>query len=166
MNYIAIDPGLSGAVAILRDDGGVVLIDTPTAKIKSGKKTKRVYIEKLMVDIFTGDYSPSNTHVGIENIHSMPGQGVSSMFTMGFGFGLWRGIIVALGYPYTKITPQRWKKDTMDGMGKEKAASCVRAQQLYPDAELFTPRGRALDGRGDALLMATYLKKTHHMGVV
>jgi len=161
MNILAIDPGLSGAVAIIRENGTIELIDTPTTTIKSGRKNKNIYVESLMVDILK-KCSPLDTHIGIEAQHSFPGQGVSSMFKLGYGYGLWIGIIVALGFSYTIVTSQRWKKATMDGMGKEKAASCVRAQQLYPSAELFTPRGRALDGRGDALLIAVYLKQTYN----
>jgi crossover junction endodeoxyribonuclease RuvC len=159
--YIGIDPGLSGAVAVLHGNGELVFFDTPTTQISSGKKNKNVYIENKMTGILKGfvDYG---VHVMIEKQQSMPKQGLSSTFQTGYGYGVWIGIINALGYPYTIVTSQRWKKVMMDGMGKEKAASCVRAQQLYPDAELFTPRRRALDGRGNAALIATYLKQTYN----
>lgn len=156
MKYIGIDTGLSGAVAIIYGDS-IQIFDAPTTTIKSGKKNKRKYIESVMVDIL--EPFKEDSHVCIEAVHSMPGQGVAAMFSMGEGYGLWRGIVATLRIPYTLVTPQAWKKEMMAGMGKEKAASCLRAQQLYPDAELFTPRGRALDGRGDALLIATYLRR-------
>lgn len=157
--YIGIDPGLSGAVVVLGETEIIRMYDTPTTAIKSGKKNKTVYIESEMARMLS-PYNVEGAQAVIENVHSMPGQGVSSMFSMGYGMGLWIGILSALKIPYTKVTPQAWKKKMMDGMGKEKSASCIRAQQLYPNAELFTPRGRALDGRGDALLIATYLKQT------
>lgn len=161
MVYVGIDPGLHGAVAIIDQDGKIVSVtDTPTTTIKSGKKNKSVYIEAEMVRLLSVFAQHSETaHAGIEKVHAMPGQGVSSMFQMGYGYGLWIGILAALSIPYTTITPQSWKKAMMDGMGKEKAASCVRAQQLYPEEEFFTPRGRALDGRGDAILIAEYLRQ-------
>lgn len=157
MIYIGIDPGLHGAMAVISDS--VEVFDTPITQIKSGKKNKNVYVESHMAELLF-PYLLKDVHVGIEKVHAMPGQGVSSMFQMGYGYGLWIGMLAALWLPYTTITPQSWKKYMMDGMGKEKAASCVRAQQLYPHVEVFTPRGRALDGRGDALLIATYLKNT------
>lgn len=154
---IGIDPGQNGSVAVINGSEVIALVDTPTTKVKSGKKTKTEYVTKAMVDLLS-EYAVSGVKVGIEVSHSMPHQGVASMFRQGYGYGLWIGILSALKLPYELIAPQRWKKAMMDGMGKEKAASCVRAQQMYPHAELFTPRGRALDGRGDALLIATYLQ--------
>jgi crossover junction endodeoxyribonuclease RuvC len=152
---IGIDPGMDGAVAIICDDGMVTVVDTPTATIKQGKKKKRVHVESEMARLLV-PYVNTDVHVFLEKIHSMPGQGVRAMFSMGEGYGLWRGILAALKIPYTLITPQSWKKAMMNGMGKEKAASCYRAQQLFPDANLFGPKGGAKDGRGDALLIAEY----------
>lgn len=161
--FIGIDPGLSGAIAVITDNSLIRIYDTPTTTITKGagksKKNKRAYVESRMVEILS-QYNYESVHIGIEKVHSMPGQGVASMFSMGYGYGLWIGIVVALKLPYTLITPQRWKKELMSGMSKEKAASCIRAQQLYPDGEFFTPRGRAWDGRGDSVLIATYLKQT------
>ena len=162
--YIGIDPGKEGAIAII-DNGIVAIIDTPTTEIITKQKTKKgnckkknLYVESAMADILRA-YQKYNIHVAIEKVHSMPKQGVSSMFSMGEGFGLWIGIIVAFQLPYTKVTPQAWKKEMLDGLGKEKSVSCYRAQQLFPNNEFYTPRKRALDGRGDAVLIAEYAKR-------
>jgi crossover junction endodeoxyribonuclease RuvC len=158
MIYIGIDPGLSGAIAVINDtDNSVQLFDTPTTVVKSGKKNNNVYVESEIVKILSA-YPTEHTKVGLEKQFPMMGQGVSSTFKTGQGYGMWIGMLSALKLPFDLLTSQKWKKAMMDGMGKEKAASCVRAQQLYPDCELFTLRGRALDGRGDALLIATYIK--------
>ncbi len=158
MIYVGVDPGFSGAIAVL-DGKKVTVTDTPTYKIKSGKKNKNMYNEAMLVAIFSS-FDPMSVHIAIEKVHSMPGQGVASMFSMGEGYGLLRGIITALKLPYTLITPQSWKKEMMSGQGKEKSASCHRAQQLFPTAELFGPKGGAKDGRGDALLIAEYCRRT------
>lgn len=150
--YVGIDPGLNGAVGILQRPGFLFITDTPSVVVRGSKKE---YVLSEMVRLLEG-LPKDRTHVFIERVHSMPGQGVASMFSMGMGYGLWLGIISALGLPHTKISPVSWKKDMMQGMGKEKSASVVRAAELYPEAELFGPRGKALDGRGDALLIATY----------
>lgn len=160
--YIGIDCGLHGSVACLNQDGEILaLADTPITMVKSGKKNKNTYRVQDMVKILEPySYGVCVTHVAIEKQFPLMGQGLSSTFSTGNGYGLWEGIVAAMGFSYTLITSQKWKKEMMAGMGKEKAASCVRAQQLYPQAELFTARGRALDGRGDALLIATYLKQS------
>ena len=152
--FIGIDPGLKGGIAII--NGGLVIVhDTPTTLVKSGKKNKNMYIESSMAEILRS-YSDLDVFVVIEKIHSMPKQGVAAMFSMGEGYGLWRGIVAALKMPYELVTPQAWKKEMMKGMGKEKSASCYRAQQLFPSVELFGSKGGAKDGRGDALLIAEY----------
>ena len=88
----------------------------------------------------------------------MPGQGVRSMFTMGYGVGVWTGLLVGLLLPYNRVTPQRWKKLMMDGIAaKDKDASRHRAQQLFPLADL---RLKKHDGRAEALLIAEYGHRT------
>ena len=156
MIYIGIDPGLHGAIAVLSSEGELVeIIDAPVTNIGTKGKVKNVYVESSIVSFFE---KYKDAIVGIEKQQAMTKQGVTSTFQTGYGFGMYIGMISALHMPTHIITPQKWKKEMMYGMGKEKSASCIKAQQLFPNAELFTPRGRALDGRADALLIATYLK--------
>ena len=153
MHIIGIDPGLTGAVAVLPEG---LFFDTPVASVKKGGK--KVYLVAEMVRIFISyavDASSPDVHVYIEDVHAMPGQGVSSTFSFGRGYGLWEGIVAALGIPYTLVSPVRWKRAMMDGMGKEKGASRVRAGQLFP--QLADQLNRVKDhGRADALLIAEY----------
>jgi len=153
---LGIDPGLDGGLAVLAD--GVAVYDTPTLTVAGGKGHRREYNLTLMVNLIRAgtlleDYHVDDVSAFIEAVHAMPGQGVRSMFTMGFGLGLWTGILAGLRIPYTRVAPQRWKKAMMDGMGKEKDASRLRAQQLFPTAELHLKKHH---GRADALLIAEY----------
>lgn len=156
--FIGIDPGKSGAVAAIypNQNNRVEIFDTPTMEVKSGKSKKQVYIETEMASILRSLSIGNDIHVFMEKVNAMPGQGVTSMFSFGYGYGLWRGIVAALGMKITLFTPQEWKKFLMSGYGKEKSASVYRAQMLFPNVDLFTPRGKALDGRGDALLIGYY----------
>jgi crossover junction endodeoxyribonuclease RuvC len=81
----------------------------------------------------------------------MPGQGTRSMFTVGLGYGLWLGVLGALRIPYTAVRPAVWKRSI--GPSKDKEASRLRAQQLYPGADL---RRKKDHGRAEALLLASY----------
>ena len=81
----------------------------------------------------------------------MPGQGPRSMFTTGYGYGLWIGLLTTLQLPYTPIRPGIWKRTL--ALGKDKEASRVRAMQLYPGADLRRKRDH---GRAEALLLAPY----------
>ena len=157
MVYIGIDPGLDGALAVSDSPGNLRVLDTPTL-IVAGKKNRRDYDIPMMCDYLTKAMvsPPAYCRVGIESVHSMPDQGVASSFNFGKGFGIWLGLVVALKMPYDLIIPQRWKKVMLDGMGKEKDASRLRAQQLFPTSELSLKKHH---GRADALLIMEFLRR-------
>lgn len=155
MIYIGIDPGLDGAVARIEPDNPscTMVWDTPTLTVKSARGNRREYALRRMAE----QLAPirENAVAYIENVHAMPGQGVRSMFTMGYGVGAWEGILAALGIIYTRVTPQRWKAAMLDGMGKDKDAGRMRAMQLFPDRAVLFERKKD-DGRADAILIAEY----------
>ena len=153
MIYAGIDPGLGGAVAVNVNLAPIKFYDTPTITLK-----KRDYDIQEMVSILVKIRNTGQAHIGIEAVHAMPGQGVTSMFSFGRGLGLWEGIVAALGIPYTMVTPQAWKKLLLDGMPKEKDASVVRAKQLFPTADITLKKHH---GRADALLIAEYIRRTN-----
>lgn len=160
--FIGIDPGLNGAVAVIKPefkDGDfvvpqvVAVHDTPTLTIE-GDKTKRKYNKAAMAELLR-PYHGQDVLVILENVHSMPKQGVASSFSFGLGLGIWEGIIAALMLPLEMPSPQRWKKALLSDQGKEKDASRFKAMQLFP--ALATQFSRAKDdGRAEALLMAEY----------
>lgn len=145
-----IDPGITGAVAVIID-GNPFFYDTPTESIKKGKTLKSAYLPSSMADIFRDEHI---SHVFIESVSSRPGQGVASMFGFGKGFGLWLGILAGLQIPYTLVTPQAWKKEIMQGMS-DKDAARGKAMQLYPQCTKELSRKKDI-GRADALLIAEY----------
>lgn len=164
MNYIGIDPGLTGAVAII-GSSDIVFSDIPILNVLTGKKNKPEYniaeMVRMIKEIIKNDQR--SFCVGIEKVHAMPKQGVTSSFNFGKGYGIWLGIISAFEIPYTLITPRAWKKVMMEGMGKEKDASRLRAIQLFPQCaqELNLKKHH---GRADALLIAEYLKNKNQFG--
>ncbi len=151
MNYIGIDPGFKGAVAIIYENGTVKLIDTPTLKVG----TRKDYMIQEMTKALS---LPTLRQVAIEKVHSMPRQGVASAFTFGKGYGIWLGILGALHIPYEEVTPQRWQREMMDSMQRGKDASRLRAMQLFPQvADQLNLKKH--DGRADALLLAEYRRR-------
>ena len=162
MKIVGIDPGLTGGVAVIDlDTNKVELFDTPTEQRKksSGKGIKTDYLPSQMADIIYLHTLDRKCHAFIEQVSAMPGQGVTSMFGFGKGWGMWLGILAAFQIPYSLITPQRWKKLLMQGM-KDKEAAIGRALQLYPQcsSQLTVKRGQVTKpqalGRADALLIA------------
>ena len=152
--YIGIDPGLFGAVALIDQAGTLVALhDTPTLTLCVARGTRHDYDVPGMVALLR-PYAGAGLHVVIEQSQPMPGQGTRSMFTCGYGYGLWLGMLGALQIPYTTVRPRVWKRRL--GLGKDKEASRLRAQQLFPSADL---RHKKDHGRAEALLLAWYSQR-------
>lgn len=149
-NFIGIDPGLSGAIAII-SSSGIRFFDCPTIKVNGKTKPNPT----LMASELKSWASP-NSIVIIENVHAMPGQGVSSMFSFGMGYGVWLGIVAALSIPLEFVSPQCWKK--YYGLGTDKESSRVTALQLFPN-EADNLKLKKHHGRAEALLLAEYLRR-------
>lgn len=146
--YIGIDPGLSGAVAWLTPDGAYVK-DIPIV-LKGGGYIKNEIDAAGLVRML--DY-PGEYHAMLERINAMPGQGVSSMFSMGDSFGVIRCALAANGIPHEYITPHTWKRHF--NLDSNKEAARALAIRLYPGVEL--QKKKYID-RAEALLIATYCK--------
>ena len=158
MLVVGIDPGLTGAVCFLNTDGTVAFFDTPTVKIKSGKKTKNRYVPEQMAEILRGCDAMTSVVV-LEFASTRPGMAAGAVLATGKGWGLWRGIAATLSLPVEDVTPQSWKGGMLGkGIGGDKGASIRRACQLYPAAASQLSRAKD-DGRAEALLMATYYKR-------
>jgi hypothetical protein len=155
-HYVGIDPGLEGALALTGPNGFLSFADTP--KIAAAGKSKQHYDEHGMVRALRLLLMP-DVLIVIEKVHSMPQQSSVSTFTFGTGYGIWLGIIAALGVPSVRVDPRTWKKVCLKDVPKDDlAAQAASAGRAYPAAAplLLTPRGRVLDGRTDALLLAHY----------
>ena len=154
---IGIDPGISGAIAIFEHGKLDCVVDMPTLKIASGKTMKSHISAVTLVEILKGWYPRNEAHVVIEKVGAMPGQGVTSMFNFGRSAGIIEGVVAAMHFPSTYVTPATWTKAVGRAAGKD--ASRMRAMELFPTrAELF--KRAKDDGRADAALIAYwYLTK-------
>ncbi len=159
---IGIDPGLTGAVAVINERGGFIAVsDTPTMKVaKSNGGKRNTYLAADMYRLLTGITSVYDVAcAAIEYQASRPGQGAPATFSQGYGYGLWTMALAAAGVPYEIVQPRKWKADMRIPTGADKSASVLMATQLFPHAPLRTERGRELDGRSEALLLAEHLRR-------
>lgn len=156
--FLGVDPGMKGAIAWITEDGQVFVKDMPVLSV--GKKNKNDVQKQLEIVKAVKDEWPDVVGA-IEIVHAMKGQGVTSTFTFGEGYGMNQACLYALGIPFDYVTPQRWKKELMHGMAKEKAASCLTASRLFPEYRdlFFGPQGGAKDGRADAVLIAEFRRR-------
>lgn len=130
---------------------------TARTKIRLKREYDIAQMAKLLRDLVT---EPEACYAAIEHVGSRPGQGVVSMFTFGYGFGLWEGLLTGHGIPIVRVGPQKWKHAMLDGtgVGTEKSASILRATQLFPRVDLIGNGKKPKDGRAEALLLAEYLR--------
>jgi len=171
MISIGIDPGKSGYVVMIHDVMGIILHrETPIIKVGKTKPQFDVSgMAKTLDDVrmlkdADGRFLTNNSFVGditiIEKQQAMPGQGVSSTFQIGYGFGLWEGIVAEKGIPYVIVHPRTWKKEMLRDIPgtDQKGRSIIAAQRLYPNFDLKrTERCRKPDhNKAEALLLARY----------
>lgn len=168
-HFLGIDPGAKGGFALIKldveqDDIGEGLVQhTPVCTIIRTHRTDKhdwVDISHIV------DSCPDDTQVFLEAVHSMPKQGVKSMFSFGENFGTWKGILHALGFRYELIRPQKWQKDVLKlfpKVAEKTTKDRVRewCDKFYCD-DKDRWRFKSDDGICDALAIATYGALYHH----
>ena len=111
MLIIGIDPGIKGAICILKDGVVIDVFDMPVMPV--GKKNKsqvngsQIYNEIQKV---IENKDKQDIKVVIEQVSAMPGQGVTSMFNFGQSYGVLKGIFSAMQIPMDFVSPVKWKK--------------------------------------------------------
>lgn len=148
MLAIGIDPGKSGALAVIYADD-----NNAPFRIKVVPFDESVYRDVLttLVD--------DRVVCCLEKVGAMPGQGVVSMFNFGRNLGLIEGMLQANKIPYQLVPPQTWKKEF--SLSGDKQTSIDVCKKLFPNINLLaTPRSRKeSDGMAEALLMAEYARR-------
>ena len=143
MTYLGIDPGKSGALAILREGGAVEVVPfDPEAYLAAFRSVP------------AGDARCLVEHVG-----AMPGNGGVSMFSFGENFGMIQGMLAATGIPFQLVRPQKWKKEYTLNHSKENSVEVCK--RLFPGVNLKrTERSKKDDDNiAEAILMAEYARR-------
>lgn len=145
---LGIDPGVSGAIAVIRiSDGGLEhSFDMP---VVTEKKTRRINADALA--LLMDAYLPFTRFAMVENVHAMPGQGVVSMFTFGYAAGIARGILAANYVPVFLVEPSVWKAGT--GLSSSKTESLLMARRFFGE-KLFPLKKD--HGQAEAALIARF----------
>lgn len=158
MRYIGIDLGLNGAIAWIDSEiNEASVIDMP---VYNGPKNKKyIDLKELhhQVQQIAVHHSPSLC--AIEHQQPYPKQGVVSVFSLGQQFGFLKGILISEEQPFQVIKPKDWQKEYNIAGEDSKKASYAVASALFPKLQFKTERGRILDGRADAILIAEYCRR-------
>ena len=157
MRVIGIDPGLSGAIAILEDNKVLQIFDMPV--MAEGKKNKRQLNSSQLVNIIKENiYEDEETIVVVEQVNAMPGQGVTSMFNFGQTFGAIKGVCAALKLPIFFVRPSKWKKH-FELINSSKDASRTKVIEMYPTLSGQLAKKRDVN-KSDAILIAKFYFET------
>lgn len=139
--FCGIDPGKSGAWAILNEEGA--LYDNGAGDCFKCLNHK--------------DITPTLTV--LEQVHAFPGQGVSSVFSFGANYGGWVATLEILEIPYQLVPPQKWQKAILGSFpkGESKLRALEFAQRRWPTLNLK----KKDHGIVDALCIALYAMRLH-----
>ena len=155
MKIIGIDPGLSGGIAILKNNKIEDIFDMPV--MSEGKKNKRQLNSAQLVNLLKNSID-EETIVVVEQVNAMPGQGVTSMFNFGQTFGAIKGICAALGLPIFFVRPAKWKKH-FELINSSKDASRTKAIEMYPSISDQLSKKKDVN-KSDAILIARFYSET------
>lgn len=150
MIYIGIDPGsINGALGAVDSQGAYI----EAFNIEHQDKHILALVFKSRI---LGLVDPKEgAEICMEQVHSMPGQGVSSTFQFGRAVGVISAVCELTRYPVHLVTPQKWKKHFH--LTADKNESLDMARYLWPEAKLKYKK----DGnKAEALLIAEYLRHT------
>lgn len=146
---LGIDPGLSGAYAVVENGIPVYAADMPVHDDPRGKgKVIDIYevrkdFEELLVD-----------KIVIEKVASRPTDGGASAFTFGRTVGMLEAIAHMMAVPIQYVTPAVWKRKR-GLIKKEKDASRQLALLEWPDFRHHL-RLKKHHGRADAIWIALH----------
>lgn len=156
---LAIDPGLTGAWALLERDGRVIALgDLP---VIADMKTKTIDAA-VLADRWLALIGERDVTGIIERVHPMPASGSQGAFSQGMTLGSSWAALRFIDASVEFVTPGSWKRDL--GLLAPGATDIARKRASLDKARLLFPRA-SLDrqkdhGRAEALLIGYwYLKR-------
>jgi crossover junction endodeoxyribonuclease RuvC len=150
MVFIGIDPGsINGALGAIDHHGNYM----EAFNIEHQDKHILALVFKSRI---LGLVDPKEgAEICMEQVHSMPNQGVSSTFSFGRAVGVISAVCELTRYPVHLVTPQKWKKHFH--LTADKNESLDMARYLWPEAKLKLKKDI---NKAEALLIAEYLRHT------
>lgn len=104
MIITGIDPGACGAIVSILPDHSLEWVRfRDTDQFNKSCYQVKEFLERISLLATDGQ-------VYLEKVHSMPGQGVSSVFTFGRMAGIIEGMMKQEGLQYNLVQPQEWQR--------------------------------------------------------
>lgn len=155
MIVIGIDPGITGAVAIVstEDEGRQPVVFSPELfKHRNKNRISETWFWDTLRSL------PDNHYVVIEEQSPRPGEGSVGAFTSGWNTAVYYVAAKMHGSRIVWVQPATWKKH-FGLIGADKDASRATAKELFPSLT-GSLSAKAHHGRAEALLIAWWGKQT------
>lgn len=162
MIVLGIDPGLTGALAVVHSERGLLdTVDLPVCENGTAGGSMRRWLDcaglgVLLIDLSARhQFALESVEAAMERPIPMPSLPAQTIATQFDTVGALRGILAARAIPLTMVEPVRWKRAYGLRGGKDaKHESRMCCLRLYPRA----PVGRVKDhNRAEAILIADWL---------
>jgi len=152
MIYIGVDPGsVSGALGALDNHGNY--LEAFDIEHKDKHILALVFKSRIL-----GLVDPKEgAEICMEQVHSMPGQGVSSTFAFGRAVGVISAVCELSRWPVHLVSPRKWKAHFH--LSADKNESLDMARYYWPEAKLKLKKH---GNKAEALLIAEYLRHELH----
>lgn len=168
MTYIGIDPGSKGFISVLRENG-----ERKFHAIADGDMLDLATFLQTEIEL-----GKPHVHCIMEEVHAIFGSSAKATFAFGEINGYLKGILTALGCPYTLIQPKLWQKEiwqnqdmvyvskvNKNGDSKRvvdtKNTSYNAARRLFPEVDLRkTEKCKKYDdNKVDSILITEYARR-------
>jgi Holliday junction resolvasome RuvABC endonuclease subunit len=126
--YCGIDPGLSGALAIVETVDDIPTLFDAIDMPSTGTGTK-ARVDVIAAAKWIAEHAPSVAYV--ERSQAYLAQGTSSIFSYGRATGAIETVIALCRIPFVLVEAGVWKRK-LHLPGKDKEASWQKALQLFP----------------------------------
>ena len=127
--HIGVDPGLSGAIAVLNDDGTLLALhDMPTQATTTNRREINAAALADLLRQWPG------VPAAVERVGARPGESATSGFSFGFSQGSILACLAVLGHPVRLVQPASWKRWAGIPPGAPKDASIGTASRMVPSA--------------------------------
>ena len=147
--YIGIDPGASGGIAVIDEEGNIKAYKCPKSSDEMA----------LLFQMCIGDTPTVDIQLLMERVWARPTNAVRAAFSYGVNYGQWLGIVATHEVQMNTAIPVAWikwvgcpkalKRDVRKRWLKEKA------RELYPDVNKLTL------ATSDAILITHYAKEEY-----
>jgi len=157
--FIGIDPGKTGAIVALNQDGKILLAEMCPV---CGKD----FNDSMMAVLVRNNIDWGDAIAGIEKPQTRPGESLRGALNFGEGVGIWRGIFAANGIGWRWIMPQAWQQRALSGEKRPKERKDLKAAVTRSAMRRWPELHEALalkknQGIADAAWIAEHVRLSH-----